>query len=97
MSMVRSDYSAADKMMFDAEVSVGRWINSVNGLRLTFASSSTKVGGRYNIDKGFNLTMLGLRADYLLNLTQLISRDVDSRFNMSGIIGGGVAFPKGKL
>lgn len=96
MSMVRSDYSAADKMMFDAEVSVGRWINSVNGLRLTFASSSTKVGGRYNIDKGFNLTMLGLRADYLLNLTQLISRDVDSRFNMSGIIGGGVAFPKGK-
>ncbi|MCM1406814.1 MAG: hypothetical protein NC210_10355 [[Clostridium] fimetarium] len=69
------------------DVNVGRWFTLVSGLRL---------GASYDFmpdsDASKRLNLGIVRADYLLNVTSLITRDESRRFHIIGVVGGGIAF-----
>lgn len=73
------------------DVALGRWFNLVSGLRL---------GGTYDFIPDDNprkrLNMGIIHADYLLNVTSLITRDENRRFHIIGLLGGGIGFSDAK-
>ncbi len=69
------------------DASVGRWFTLVSGLRC---------GMTYDFIPDENMrrrmNMGSVHADYLLNITSLITRDEMRRFHIIGLLGGGVSF-----
>lgn len=70
---------------------VGRWFNPVSGLRL---------GVDYDYlpakDNSPTINVGTVHADYLLNVTSLITRDAARRFHIIGLVGAGVGFSDAK-
>ncbi len=90
-TIVSRSGEAKDKFAFNADVTLGRWFNTVSGLRLSFGTNTFRTGVWHNSDK---MTILSLRADYLANLTTCFSGyDPDRLFDMIGVVGVGAAFP----
>lgn len=69
------------------DAAIGGWFNLASGLR---------VGVTYDFIpsdvKWLRLNMGTVHADYLLNISSLITRDETRRFHIIGFLGGGVAF-----
>ncbi|MDE6125885.1 MAG: hypothetical protein K2G30_02920, partial [Muribaculaceae bacterium] len=66
---------------------VGRWFSPVSGLRLGIDYDYMP-----NSDVAAKLNIGTVHADYLLNVTSLITRDAARRFHIIGLVGGGFAF-----
>lgn len=69
------------------DLSVGRWFTLVSGLRagITYDFIPDEIKRR-------RLNMGLVHADYMLNVTSLITRDETRRFHIIGLLGGGVGF-----
>ena len=90
-TIVSRNGEVKDKLSFNADIALGRWFNSVSGIRLSLGTNTFRTGVWHDSDK---MTVLSLRADYLANLTSCFSGyDPDRFFDMIGIIGVGAAFP----
>lgn len=73
------------------DASVGRWFTLVSGGR---------IGLNYDFvpptDSGARFNLGAVHADYMLNVTSLITRDPDRHFHIIGLLGGGIAFSDAK-
>ena len=69
------------------DASVGRWFTMVSGLRVGLNYDFVSDRNEY-----YDLNMGAVHADYMLNVTSLITRDASRKFHIIGILGGGVAF-----
>ncbi len=69
------------------DLSVGRWFTLVSGLRAGITYDFVP-----NENKWRRLNMGSVHADYLLNMTSLVTRDAMRRFHIIGVLGGGVSF-----
>lgn len=69
------------------DLSLGRWFTLVSGLRAGFTYDIVPDDNRRR-----RAGMGSVHADYMLNMTSLITRDAARRFHIIGILGGGVSF-----
>lgn len=67
------------------DISVGRWVSSCSGVRLTYANDWVSLS-----DKTYNVG--SVHADYMLNLTNLIAGAEGRNFHIIGAVGLGVGF-----
>ena len=73
------------------DATVGRWFTLVSGGRLGLSYDfvpSTDSGARFN--------MGAIHANYMLNVTSLITRNSNRHFHIIGLLGGGIAFSDAK-
>lgn len=69
------------------DLSVGRWLSMVSGLRFTYGSDwINRIGKTCYVGSA--------RIDYLLNMTSLFERTDTRRFHIIGAVGAGLAFCK---
>ena len=69
------------------DATVGRWFTLVSGARLGLNYDFVPPTGSKE-----RLNLGTVHADYLLNVTSLITRNPDRHFHIIGLLGGGIAF-----
>lgn len=78
---------SAQKVNGAFDATIGRWFNPVSGARAGIAYDFVPASGNRS-----GLNMGTIHADYLFNITSLITRNADRRFHIIGLLGGGLAF-----
>lgn len=80
-----------DKMVYSASIAYGRWITPVHGLRLN--ADYTNIVKPYQT-VGEKINTVAGRADYMLNLTNLLAGNNDNRlFEAIAFVGAGAVVP----
>ena len=67
------------------DLSVGRWLSMVSGIRATYSNDILRYDGSSSYIGSMHL-------DYMLNVTSLMDRRDTRRFHILGIVGAGVSF-----
>ncbi|MBD5365993.1 MAG: hypothetical protein HDR82_03100 [Bacteroides sp.] len=67
------------------DLSVGRWLSMVSGIRATYSNDILRYDGSSSYIGSMHL-------DYMLNVTSLMDRRDTRRFHILGVVGAGVSF-----
>ncbi|MGL4994137.1 MAG: hypothetical protein ACRC6R_08475 [Bacteroidales bacterium] len=80
---------SSEMLTVESALSFGKWFNNLSGLRLSVYNSNINDTSSPRYSK-FDLKMVGLHLDYMLNMSNLLSGPYEDRkFEVIGIIGMG--------
>lgn len=84
-----------DKVLFDTEFAIGKWLDKVSGVRISTGTSTAYLKSGNNTERSdFNIN---LSLDYLCNLSNLFSEKKEEKaFNLILVGGVGSYFPGGE-